>query len=517
MALYAAPAHAGTYDVWGCRLPDGSPAPINGWAPIEPLAFTTTNSCASPRGGLKVAVDQNSGTGLAGATGWFFGAPDNVRIENFTLFRHVLMSGADPRTYELFYDTPDRRVEVCNLVPGCGALGTDASPFALLNRAEGQQLSLARLGVSMTCHLTAGCSPSDPASYAVVFSSRIGLSDVDRPTFLRGPIGPLVETDRPVTAEQDARYAAEDIGGGLARVAVLVDGVVRKEQPAAPADASCREPYVQLVPCPLASDGSISFDTATLPDGPHSVAVALIDAAGNRTVSDAETVIFKNRHIANGVNASRSAKLRTWFPVNGKSRASRTVSFGRRARILGRLTTGDGTPIRRATIELTSTPRAAGASARGLAPIVTNNQGRFAFTPAAGSSRRFTLAYRAFDTDSTPAATAEVTLNVRAGVRLNVKPRRTTSRGRISFSGRLLGGPNRAGTQVQLFAVARKGRDRVPVATLRADGRGRFYFGYRFRRTFAPFTYYFKAVVKRQNAYPYATGSSKRVSVRIVR
>ena len=136
---------------------------------------------------------------------------------------------------------------------------------------------------------------------------------------------------------------------------------------------------------------------------------------------------------------------------------------------------------------------------------------------ASGSSRRITLAYRPFDTDLTPATTAVVTLNVRAGVSLKVRPRRTTSRGRISFSGRLLGGPNRAGTQVQLFAVARKGRDRVPVATLRADRRGRFHFGYRFRRTFAPFTYYFQAVVPRQNSYPYATGSSKRVSVRIVR
>jgi hypothetical protein len=193
------------------------------------------------------------------------------------------------------------------------------------------------------------------------------------------------------------------------------------------------------------------------------------------------------------------------------------VSFGHRARILGTLTTGDGTPIRRAAIDLTSTPRAAGASARELTPITTDERGRFSFTPSAGSSRRFTLAYRPFESDPTPAATAAVTLNVRAGVKLRVTPRRTTSRGRITFAGRLLGGPNRAGTQVQLFAVARKGRDRVPVATLRADRRGRFHFRYRFRRTFAPFTYYFQAVVQRQNGYPYATGRSKRVSVRIVR
>jgi hypothetical protein len=517
LAVCAPPAHAGTYDVWGCRLPDGSSAPINGWAPIEPNG--STDSCASTGGGLKAQPAVVGGATPMEPPGWLFTAPANLRIDNFTLFRHVHMSGADPRTYELFLDTSDQRMEVCNQVAGCVVLGTETQAFAGTNRAEGQRLSLSRLGVWLTCHWTTGsCPPSDPASYVVVFSSRIGLSDDSRPTFVRGPSGPLVVADHVIGGEQDVRYAAEDIGGGMARVAVVVDGVVRKEEPVVSAGGSCREPYVALVPCPLASDGSVSFDTATLPDGPHGVAVALIDAAGNRTLSPAETVVFKNRRVPNGANATRSAELRAWFPVGEKkARASRTVSFGQRARILGTLTTEDGTHIRGATIEVTSTPRTAGAAARRLSPITTDERGRFSFTPTDGSSRRFTLSYRPFDTDPSPAAAAVVTLNVRAGVSLKVKPRRTTSRGRISFSGRLLGGPNREGTQVQLFAVARKGLDRVPVATLRADRRGRFQFKYRFRRTFAPFTYYFQAVVQRQNGYPYATGSSKRVSVRIVR
>jgi hypothetical protein len=113
--------------------------------------------------------------------------------------------------------------------------------------------------------------------------------------------------------------------------------------------------------------------------------------------------------------------------------------------------------------------------------------------------------------------TSEATLDVRAGLRLQVRPHRIAPRGRIAFAGRLLGGSGQRNTQVGLFAVARRGRDRVPVATLRADRRGRFHFSYRFRRTFAPFTYYFQAVVQRQNGYPYATGRSSRVSVRIVR
>ncbi len=57
----------------------------------------------------------------------------------------------------------------------------------------------------------------------------------------------------------------------------------------------------------------------------------------------------------------------------------------------------------------------------------------------------------------------------------------------------------------------------MPVATLRTDKRGRFRFSYRFLRSFAPFTYRFRARLIRQASYPYASGSSRIVIVRIVR
>ena len=108
-------------------------------------------------------------------------------------------------------------------------------------------------------------------------------------------------------------------------------------------------------------------------------------------------------------------------------------------------------------------------------------------------------------------------LNVRAGVRLRVRPARTTSHGTIKFRGRLKGGPARRGVQVALFAVDRTGRRRVPVSILRADSAGRFKFKYRFVRTFAPFTYRFQARVDAQPGYPYSAGASRVVTVQIVR
>jgi hypothetical protein len=110
-----------------------------------------------------------------------------------------------------------------------------------------------------------------------------------------------------------------------------------------------------------------------------------------------------------------------------------------------------------------------------------------------------------------------VKLDVRPRIALRITPRRVANRGRITFRGRLVGGPGKARTQITIEAVGRDVRSRVPVTTLRTDRRGRFRFSYRFLRSFAPFTYRFRARLMRQASYPYATGVSRIVTVRIVR
>jgi hypothetical protein len=148
---------------------------------------------------------------------------------------------------------------------------------------------------------------------------------------------------------------------------------------------------------------------------------------------------------------------------------------------------------------------------------ITDRRGRFRYTPRRGPSRRFEITYRAFTLDEHPTLSVPLTLAVRAGVRFAVRPRRTTSRGTIRFRGRLLGGPNRGGAQVALYAVGRRERSRVPVSVLTTNRKGRFRFRYRFVRTFAPFTYRFVARVERQRGYPYAAASSPVATVKVVR
>jgi hypothetical protein len=181
------------------------------------------------------------------------------------------------------------------------------------------------------------------------------------------------------------------------------------------------------------------------------------------------------------------------------------------------LTTAEGRPIESASIDVIATDRRRGAREHKVASVTTDALGRFDYSTHRGASRTLRFAFKAFALDEAPVAVADLELNVRAGVTLRVRPHKVTPRGRIVLTGRLLGGPGRRDTQIGLFAVARRGRDRVPVTTVVADLRGRFPSAYRFQRTFAPFTYYFRTIVRRQNGYPYATGRSARAKVEIVR
>jgi hypothetical protein len=231
------------------------------------------------------------------------------------------------------------------------------------------------------------------------------------------------------------------------------------------------------------------------------------------------SVRIANGATPNGTAASRSARIAAGFVrrTGAAKRPRARVGFRRTREIRGRLTDITGRPIAGARLDVYATPVSPGATRAPEGRTTTDARGRFRYRPRRGPSRRLDIEYRAFSLDPEPSARTRLSLNVRAGVRLVVRPRRTTSRGTIRFRGRLLGGPGRAGVQVTLYAVGRQGRSRVPVTVLRTSASGRFRFRYQFLRTFAPFTYRFVARVDRQRGYPYASGASSIALVRVVR
>jgi hypothetical protein len=327
-----------------------------------------------------------------------------------------------------------------------------------------------------------------------------------------------------------------DVGGGLFRAVVEVDGADALAVPLSDAQGTCRDigrnpsvaEYAAVQPCPLRIDnGSLDVDTAKLPQGQHVVRILLEDAAGNRTAIFGP--LTRNitssgaigpgsdpalRGAANGDGASDQARLTAHW--GRRSQRTLLVSpFGRTHVVRGRLRTADGAPIANAAIDVLSKTTAV--NARELAkrggPRTRNDGTWYVVLPRRVSSRDVTFGYRSHVNDTIASATASVRLRVRAGLRLAIHPRRASRGQAIRFSGRLLGGPlPRGGKQVVLMARASRGAW-VRFNVVRTDRLGAFRAVYRFQQPGAAL-YRFRALSLSEAAYPYLAGGSNVVKVR---
>jgi hypothetical protein len=524
--LWAAEARAGTYDVYGCRLPDGTRAPTLGWTPVQfSPAGSTSDSCRSG-GHLVAALDASVTQSQLAISGWEFNAPRDTSIAGYTIHRTSRVNATHgSRASLLYHDAPvfdagARRYaqELCIPFPAsCLGWGDERSPLAPVNRYSRSGLQIQRLILTSECYPMTNppeCLPVAPEYPNVrLHASQMSLSDAFPPAFTAPPSGGLLASV--VDGRRAVAFAAEDRGGGVATVSLMVDGVLVGEQTADPNANDCRMPYTAPVPCPLVTKGSIEFDTTSIANGVHQLSLAVTDAGGNRTVSAPVAVTVRNPGAANGAHASRFARLAAWFETrSSRHRSAATLRFGQTRAIVGTLVDESGAPISDAVLDISATASRPGSSTRSLGQVATDAAGSFRYLPRSGSSRKVTIGYRAFHLDTAASAIATLNVSVRAGVTLSVRPRRASSRGRITFSGRLRGGPGRAGTQVVIYALG-GARSRIPVTTVRANAKGRFHYRYRFRNSAPGVTYRFQATMHSQSSYPYATGNSRPVTVRI--
>ena len=448
---------------------------------------------------------------------WSFDAPPETTIIDYSLYRAALSNGGSgwSKGYGLYHNAlvgdPRYAVEMCFTLYGCSAKGRQDSWFDRTNHVLRTDLRLKRLILAAQCVGSQPCGALNAfqAAQFAVYSARVGLWDTHRPALNAEPEGGLFSGAQVVRGSQGTSWTATDRGGGLSEVALFVDGRSATSRRVDPEDADCARITTSTIPCPLAANGTLSFDTARLPDGEHTVQLVVSDIAGNKTSSRAVRIHTANHPTPNGANPSRDARLAAHFST-GSRRV--TLPYGKRRRVVGRLTQANGTPIRGARIDVYRRISRSGERRKLVARPLTDAQGRFAYLPPRGSSRTYTLAYHAYDTDFAPAAKATLVQSVRAGVQLTIRPRRLHNGQRMRISGRLLGGPGRKGTIVTMQVLNPR---RVTFLTLRADRHGRFRGAYRFRNTRSRYTFRFRAVVQRQPAYPYLAAASavRRVTV----
>jgi hypothetical protein len=520
----APPARAGTYDVYACRLPEGTPAGDDGWSVYGGgFHMATQSTCTAGRpvpGEMYAAI---SGDVYANATnGFAFTAPPGTSIASFTLSRAVkpvvqgtvtylwaVTQGVDQKWSPYLLEMCGGVTSPCNT--GRGSF-TDAGAPA--NRLEAGGLQVQRIFAYVFCaYVDCPGALLEPARF-VIHGARVGLQD-DLAPVVSAPEGVMFHEVAPREGTKSFTVAATDAGGGIASVGLMVDGNVVVERAVNTADPACRPPYSRAVPCPLSAIVELTADTASFPNGAHEMRTFATDAAGNRGVSAPARVETRNGSIPNGTNAGHFAKLHAWFASRRGEVSARTVAYRGTVRVHGELTSSGGVPITGATIEVWSRPARVGSVARLAGTIVTDARGRFIYRPARGAARELTFGYRAFTLDDGFSATADATLNVRAGVRLDVRPAEVHNGRRVVFSGQLLGGPGRRDVAVVLYALASGPRSRIPVESLRTDVAGRFRFAYRFRSVTGVSHFRFVARVPRQSGYPYATGESRVVRVTV--
>jgi hypothetical protein len=123
------------------------------------------------------------------------------------------------------------------------------------------------------------------------------------------------------------------------------------------------------------------------------------------------------------------------------------------------------------------------------------------------------VAYRAYSTDLKDAARSHLSLGVKAGVTLKLTPKTLTNGHKMAIRGTLRGAANRRGTIVTMQVLNPR---KVSFMSLRVDRHGRFKGSYRFRNTHVRYRFRFRAVVLRQAAYPYRSGTSKTVGVTVL-
>jgi len=296
--LTATPAHAGSYVVSSCADdPRGAnlswtAASSNVNVPAYGAGCTGTSAdgliaraAAQPRGGTAPAL---------AAASWTFDAPRGTTIDHADI---------SVRLYRYGGAASDRWGVGLGDETGSYLLGgIGQSPLTSGGRGSYFSVPVAsrtslRLGV--VCANSSGCSvhSTDVASAGYsrartdLYGARVRISDPSAAT-ISNQSGPLWTSSGWLSGKQTISFSAID-NVGVARSAASIGAL------SVGSGASCD--YARPAPCPLSDDFSALFDTSELADGPHTLILTALDAAGNRASVDHQVLVDNHAPGAPGI------------------------------------------------------------------------------------------------------------------------------------------------------------------------------------------------------------------------
>lgn len=352
--LLLAPAVASaenTFSVGSCHGPQ--PNAALGWIGYATGQGATSNTCAAG-GMLRAELDADAPSGNSTA-GWRFTAPAGTSIVRVRALRATKGFAAGPSSQEndstYMLQTNDQTLEICRSSRSSSCIADLTAPFD----AQGLNANFIEFQVLCTNGGLA-CTRRVSVDAAAV---SVALADPSAPAVANANV--IDNGDRSGTLR--VRFDAADVGGGLYRALIKVDGAVAQTVPLGPepcvdANPADSDPYqfTVPVPCPLAVTGAEArVNVRSLPAGPHGVEIAVEDAAGNQT-SVHGPVEFPRLNLVAGssipVAQAIRARLRMWF-VKARNRGRRYTSrYGTRVVTRGLLRTRSGRGIQGARIDV---------------------------------------------------------------------------------------------------------------------------------------------------------------------
>jgi hypothetical protein len=542
LAALSAEAHAGTYHVYSCRMPDGQAAPVDGWAGSLAGTFAYAEDTCRGGGALVAGLgDEPVRSANTDYATWAFGTPTGTSIAAGTLWRagDADGGGAVNAEYQVWFSAPVNSSAPASTFSWCvgglecpSGVGDQGDPLAQVNRLTVPAANLGQhiyFNASCLGEATYKCSAGkgDANGYAAVvylYAADLTLEQSEGP-HVSAVTGEL--TSAPVIRGQsDVAFDATDAGSGVYEAVFSVDGQTVQRTVVDGNGGRCRDvgqtsdgapAFLYVQPCLASASADVPFDSTSVANGAHHLVVDVIDAAGNAAPVLDRTVTISNPPPpgvpgpANGSNASTQATMTVRWSAT--RRATLLSAYGRSQVATGRLTGPGGTPIAGAAIDVRATPAYAGAKAVAMSSPHTDSAGRFSFhVPHGASSRTLGFAYRAHVGDALPVVTRTLQLRVRAGVALRVSPHTTNVGSTIFFRGHLLGRPvPSAGKQLVLEARS-PGSAWIEFKVVHTDARGRYRSSYKFKFP-GPADYSFRARSEAESDYPYAPGASNVVHV----
>ncbi len=525
-ALAPQSAAAGTYVMRSCNVPGQAPAPAGPWAWQHVTATVGFDECAVG-GGFGLQFGSTRRTMLRAEYASIAlerppsGPKSAISIRQARLWLVARLSGSGSAAYTPLraYSTSGSFQQTETFAPPGGnslsspivtpAYGSDTSRLLTMLYCSG--------GTPQDCYFDSQKPLEIRGAEVTLNESALPAVSIAGGTLLAGPAQSGIRS---------VGYSASDSESGVAKTEILLDDRVVAVRDFS-ADAS-RCPHASWNACQEDVSEEVSVDTRNVEDGTYMLGARTTDAAGNTAVTRAGSVQVRNQASA-GTAAAPTPNPQTPAPSTAQAPGppngihvthvnstrtlvtSRVIRYGSRATLRGVLRDPGGRPIPNAVVDVLLQTERKNSVLRKVTSRTTDANGRFEYSTNPGPSRLVRFAYGRNSGDSSYVFAHDVRVKTKAGLTFHVNRNQLRNGQNVHFYGTIRGNKQRKVLEVQV----RKPGGWDTIASVRSDSKGRWSWRYRFKRTYEPTRYTFRARVRTESGFPYATGHSRSRSVRV--